>query len=86
MKFKAKNLLPVAFHALTCVEVSVIQCFDLSKMAAEVFPVARIALTSMQNRASPLSNRGQWFIHWKSKQVQLLVVIMTLKPNKRKET
>ena len=43
MKFEAKNLSPVAFHALTCVEVSVsIKCFDWSKMAAEVFPVARI--------------------------------------------
>ena len=43
MKFEAKNLSPVAFHALTCAEVSVsIQCFDWSKMAAEVFPVARI--------------------------------------------
>ena len=43
MKFEAKNLSPVAFHALTCVEVSVpIKCFDWSKMAADVFPVARI--------------------------------------------
>ena len=43
MKFEAKNLSPVAFHALICVEVSVsIKCFDWSKMAAEVFPVARI--------------------------------------------
>ena len=43
MKFEAKSLSPVAFHALTCAEVSVsIQCFDWSKMAAEVFPVARI--------------------------------------------
>ena len=43
MKFEAKNLSPVAFHALTCVEVSEsIKCFDWSKMAAEVFPVARI--------------------------------------------
>ena len=43
MKFEAKNLSPVAFHALICVEVSVsIQCFDWSKMAAELFPVARI--------------------------------------------
>ena len=43
MKFEAKNLSPVAFHALTCVEVSVsIKCFDWSKMAAEVLPVARI--------------------------------------------
>ena len=43
MKFEAKNLSPVAFHALTCLEVSVsIQCFDWSKMAAEGFPVARI--------------------------------------------
>ena len=43
MKFEAKNLSPVAFHALTCAEVSVsIQCFDWSKMAAEEFPVARI--------------------------------------------
>ena len=43
MKFKAKKLSPIAFHALTCAEVSVsIQCFDCSKMAAEVFPVARI--------------------------------------------
>ena len=43
MKFEAKNLSPVAFHALTCAEVSVsIQCFDWSKMAAEGFPVARI--------------------------------------------
>ena len=43
MKFGAKNLSPVAFHALTCAEVSVsIQCFDWSKMAAEGFPVARI--------------------------------------------
>ena len=34
MKFEAKNLSPVAFHALTCAEVSVsIQCFDWSKMA-----------------------------------------------------
>ena len=42
MKFEAKNLSPVAFHALTCAEVSVsIQCFDWSKMAAEGFPVAR---------------------------------------------
>ena len=42
MKFEAKNLSPVAFHALTCVEVSVqIECFDWSKMAAEVLPVAR---------------------------------------------
>ena len=42
MKFEAKNLSPVAFHALTCAEVSVsIQCFDWSKMAAEAFPVAR---------------------------------------------
>ena len=42
MKSEAKNLSPVAFHALTCVEVSVsIKCFDWSKMAAEVFPVAR---------------------------------------------
>ena len=43
MKFEAKYLSPVEFHALTCAEVSVsIQCFDWSKMAAEVFPVARI--------------------------------------------
>ena len=47
MKFEAKNLSLVAFHpgfhALICVEVSVsIKCFDWSKMAAEVFPVARI--------------------------------------------
>ena len=43
MKFEAKNMSPVAFHALTCAEVSVsIQCFDWSKMAAEVFPVAPI--------------------------------------------
>ena len=43
MKFEVKNLSPVAFHALICVEVSVsIKCFDWSKMAAEVFPVARI--------------------------------------------
>ena len=45
MKFEAKNLSPVAFHALICVEVGVsIKCFDWSKMAAEVhvFPVARI--------------------------------------------
>ena len=43
MKFEAKNLSPVVFHALICVEVSVsIKCFDWSKMAAEVFPVARI--------------------------------------------
>ena len=43
MKFEAKNLSPVAFHALICVEVSVsIKCFDWSKMAAEVFPVALI--------------------------------------------
>ena len=43
MKFEAKNLSPVAFHALTCAEVTVsIQCFDWSKMAAEGFPVARI--------------------------------------------
>ena len=43
MKFEAKNLSPVAFHALTCAEVSVsIQCFDWSKMVAEGFPVARI--------------------------------------------
>ena len=43
MKFEAKNLSPVAFHALICVEVSVsIKCFDWSKMAAEVFPVASI--------------------------------------------
>ena len=43
MKFEAKNLSPVAFHALTCSEVSVsIKCFDWSKKAAEVFPVARI--------------------------------------------
>ena len=42
MKFEAQNLSSVAFHALTCAEVSVsIQCFDWSKMAAEVFPVAR---------------------------------------------
>ena len=54
MKFGAKNLSPVAFHALTCAEVSVsIQCFDWSKMAAEGFPGH--ALTSMQNRASQLS-------------------------------
>ena len=43
MKFEAKNLSPVAFHALTCAEVSVlIQRFDWSKMAAEGFPVVRI--------------------------------------------
>ena len=43
MKFEVKNLSPVAFHALTCAQVSVsIQCFDWSKMAAEGFPVARI--------------------------------------------
>ena len=44
MKFEAKNLSPVAFHALmTYAEVSVsIHCFDWSKMAAEGFPVARI--------------------------------------------
>ena len=43
MKFEAKNLSPAAFHALTCVEVSVsIKCFDWSKMATEVLPVARI--------------------------------------------
>ena len=43
MKFEAKNLPPVAFHALTFSEVSVsIQCFDWSKMTAEGFPVARI--------------------------------------------
>ena len=43
MKFEAKNLSPVAFHALIYVEVSVsIKCFDWSKMAADVFPVARI--------------------------------------------
>ena len=54
MKFEAKNLSPVAFHALTCAEVSVsIQCFDWSKMAAEGFPVARI--DEYANRASQLS-------------------------------
>ena len=44
MKFETKNLSPVAFHALTCVEeVSAsIQCFDWSQMAADVLPVARI--------------------------------------------
>ena len=43
MKFEAKNLSPVAFHALTSAEVSVsIQCFDWSKMVAMGFPVARI--------------------------------------------
>ena len=43
MKFEAKNLPPVAFHALICVEISEsIECFDWSKMAAEVFPVAHI--------------------------------------------
>ena len=46
MKFEAKTLSPwspIAFHALTCAQVSVsIQCFDWSKMAAEGFPVARI--------------------------------------------
>ena len=43
MKFEAKNLSPVAFHALMHVQKSVsIQCFDWSKMAAEGFPVARI--------------------------------------------
>ena len=43
MRFEAKNLSPVAFHALTCAKVGVsIQCFDWSKMAAEGFPVARI--------------------------------------------
>ena len=42
MKFEAENRSPVAFHALTCVEVSVsIKCFDWSKMAAKVLPVAR---------------------------------------------
>ena len=42
MKFEAKNLPPVAFHALIYVEISEsIECFDWSKMAAEVFPVAR---------------------------------------------
>ena len=42
MKLEAKKLSPVAFHALTCAEVSVsIQCLDWSKMAAEGFPVAR---------------------------------------------
>ena len=44
MKLEAKNLSPVAFHALTCVEVSVsLKSFDWSEMAAEViYPVARI--------------------------------------------
>ena len=43
MKFEAKNLSPVTFLALTCVEVSVsIKCFDWRKMAAEAFSVARI--------------------------------------------
>ena len=43
MKFEAKNLSPVAFHALTCVEViALIQCYDWIKMAADVLPVARI--------------------------------------------
>ena len=43
MKFEAKNLSHVAFHALTCAEICVsIQCFGWSKMAAEGFPVARI--------------------------------------------
>ena len=43
MKFEAKNVSLVAFHALTCVEASVsIKCFDWSKMAAEVLPVERI--------------------------------------------
>ena len=43
MKFEAKNLSPVAYHALTCAEFSVpIQFFDWSKMAALGFPVARI--------------------------------------------
>ena len=42
MNFEAKILSPVVFHALTCVEISVsIKCFDWSKMAAEVLPVAR---------------------------------------------
>ena len=37
------NLKLKTCHALICVEVSVsIKCFDWSKMAAEVFPVARI--------------------------------------------
>ena len=54
MKFEAKNLSPVAFHALTCAEVGVsIQYFDWSKMAAEVLPVARI--DEYANRGSPLS-------------------------------
>ena len=61
MKFEAKNLPPVAFHALICVEISEsIECFDWSKMAAEVFPVARI--DEYANRASPLSIYwGQWY-------------------------
>ena len=43
MKFEDTNLSAVASHALTCVEVSVsIQCFDWSKMAAEILPVAHI--------------------------------------------
>ena len=53
MKFEAKNVSPVSFHALTCAEVSVlIECFDWSKMAAEVFLVART--DKYANRASPL--------------------------------
>ena len=43
MKFEAKNLSPVAFYALACVEVCVsITFLDWSKMSAKVFPVARI--------------------------------------------
>ena len=60
MKFEAKNLSPVAFHALTCAEVIVsIQCFDWSKMAAEVFPVARIDEYAIHVLRSVIVH-GQW--------------------------
>ena len=55
MKFEGKNLSPVAFHALTCVEDIVsIKCFDWIKMAAEVFPVARI------DAKLPVGCRATW--------------------------
>ena len=44
MKFEAKNLSPVAYHAITCVKsVCRFPIFDLGKMAPEVLPVARIS-------------------------------------------
>ena len=83
MKFEAKNLSPVAFHALICVEVGVsIKCFDWSKMAVEVFPVARIDEYAKPCEPAIHEFRSVTFKHKKSKVTNQYEKTKTLKDYK----